>query len=80
MWLAPMITRDFLASRPDLTRAVPQPAAYGREGWYPTTWAVRWDEGRGEYLVLLDGLQWRNAAQAPGTVAAAAGEASASGR
>ena len=79
-FLEPMITRDFLASRPDLTRAVPQPATYGREGWYPTTWAVRWDEGRGEYLVLLDGLKWQNAAQAPGTLAAAAERASQSGR
>lgn len=79
-FLEPMITRDFLVGRPDLTRAVAQPAAYGREGWYPTTWAVRWDEGRGEYLVLLDGLKWQNAAQVPGTLAAATEKAAQSGR
>ena len=79
-FLEPMITRAFLASRPDLTRAVPQPAAYAREGWYPATWAVRWDEGRGEYLVLLDGLKWHDAAQPPGTLAAATEKASQSGR
>jgi hypothetical protein len=60
-FLEPMIARDFLLTRPDLTKAVPQPAAYARAGWYPSTWAVRWDGARGEYLIVLDGLQWRDA-------------------
>jgi hypothetical protein len=81
-FLEPMITRAFLASKPDLTRAVPQPEGYVRAGWYPATWAVRWDEPRGEYLVLLDGLAWRDASlpPVPTTLAAAPGGVSASGR
>jgi hypothetical protein len=79
-FLEPMITRAFLASRPDLNRPVPQPAAYGREGWYPTTWSVRWDEPRGEYLVLLDGLRWQNASLPQTTLAATPGDSSAGGR
>ena len=46
-----MIARDFPVSGPDLTKAVPQPAAYARAGWYPATWTVRWDRERAEYLV-----------------------------
>ena len=60
-FLEPMIARAFLASRPDITKTVPQPAAFARAGWYPLTWAVRWDGLRGEYLVVLDGLKWHDA-------------------
>lgn len=79
-FLEPMITRAFLASKPDLTRPVPQPAAFARAGWYPTTWAVRWDEGRREYLVLLDGLKWQNATLPATTLAESPSDASNSGR
>ena len=79
-FLEPMITRAFLASRPVLTRPVPQPAAYAREGWYPTTWSVRWDEQRGEYLVLLDGLRWQDASLPPATLAATPDGTASSGR
>jgi hypothetical protein len=78
-FLEPMITRAFLASKPDLTRPVPQPAAFARAGWYPTTWAVRWDEERREYLVLLDGLRWQNASP-PAILAGTADTSSTSGR
>ena len=79
-FLEPMIARSFLLTRPDLTKPLAQPAAFARAGWYPTEWTVRWDEGRGEYLVLLDGLRWRDAslpsattlATAPSAVAPAA--------
>jgi hypothetical protein len=64
-FLEPMIARDFLVSRPDLTRSLPQPSAYARAGWYPSTWTVRWDGGRGEYVIVLEGLQWRDATLPP---------------
>jgi hypothetical protein len=79
-FLEPMITHAFLASRPDLTRAVPQPEAWARDGWYPATWSVRWDEQRGEYLVLLDELRWQKAATSAGTLAATPVEGAASSR
>jgi hypothetical protein len=60
-FLEPMIARAFLASRPNLTKSLVQPAAFARAGWYPSTWVVRWDGERGEYLVLLDRLTWRDA-------------------
>lgn len=63
-FLEPMISHAFLASRPNLRKALPQPAAFARKGWYPSGWVVRWDDQRGEYLVLLDGLTWKEATPA----------------
>jgi hypothetical protein len=60
-FLEPMIARAFLASRPNLRKPAPMPAAVARSGWYPSAWVVRWDEQRREYLVLLDGLVWKDA-------------------
>jgi hypothetical protein len=68
-FLEPMIARAFLASRPDVTKDVPQPAAFARAGWYPSTWTVRWDGQRGEYLVALGGLKWQDATVPPVTAA-----------
>lgn len=65
-FLEPMIAHAFLASRPNLRKTLPQPAAFARTGWYPSAWAVRWDEQRGEYLVLLDGLMWKEGTLRPG--------------
>lgn len=73
-FLEPMIARSFLLTRPDLTKPLAQPAAFARAGWYPTEWTVRWDEARGEYLVLLDGLRRQDASlPAPTTLATAPG-------
>ncbi|HET9768014.1 MAG TPA: DUF5602 domain-containing protein [Thermoanaerobaculia bacterium] len=69
-FLEPMIARSFLLTRPDLTKPLAQPAAFARAGWYPTEWSVRWDEGRGEYLVLLDGLRWQDASLPAATTVA----------
>ena len=66
-----MIARAFLASRPDVTKDVPQPAAFARAGWYPSTWTVRWDGQRSEYLVVLGGLKWQDATLSPVTPTAA---------
>lgn len=60
-FLEPMIAYEFLKSRPNLRKPVPQSAAFARAGWYPSEWAVRWDDQRGEYLVVLDGLTWKDA-------------------
>jgi hypothetical protein len=56
-----MLSHAFLASRPALVKSAPQPAKVARDGWYPSTWVVRWDGQRNEYLVALDGLTWRDA-------------------
>jgi hypothetical protein len=55
-FLEPMITRAFLESRPNLLEPLAQPEGYARDGVYPTTYAVRYDAGRKEFLVELGGL------------------------
>jgi hypothetical protein len=71
-FLEPMIAYDFLASRPDVTKPVPPPAAFARAGWYPRSWVVRWDDARSEYLVLPDALVWQDATVLRATPTAAA--------
>ena len=63
-FLEPMISHAFLASRPNFRKVLPQPEEVARDGWYPSEWVVRWDQKRGEYLVLLDGMTWKKATPA----------------
>lgn len=58
VFMEPMVTRDFLASRPDATAPVKQPAAFVRSGRYPTWYSVRTDAD-GTVRVSLDSLQAR---------------------
>ncbi|MBM7458971.1 DUF5602 domain-containing protein [Rhodococcus coprophilus] len=60
-FIEPMMTREWLASRPTIEEPLPQPAAYQRAGLYPTTYAVRWDEAAQTYTVELGGLTMREA-------------------
>ena len=60
-FIEPMMTREWLASRPALEEPLPQPPAYQRAGLYPTTYAVRWDEATQTYTVELGGLTMREA-------------------
>ncbi|MFD3809729.1 DUF5602 domain-containing protein [Rhodococcus sp. NPDC058639] len=60
-FIEPMMTREWLASRPTIEEPLPQPAAYQRAGLYPTTYAVRWDEATQTYSIELGGLTMREA-------------------
>jgi hypothetical protein len=52
----PMITREFLESRPDFVQQVAQPRQYGAAGVYPTRYSIKWDEQAREYRIALGGL------------------------
>jgi len=58
-FIEPMITRAYLETRPDFTAEVKQPAAYAKTGYYPTSYSVRFDPQKHEYVVSLDGLTMR---------------------
>ncbi|HYJ33167.1 MAG TPA: DUF5602 domain-containing protein [Candidatus Binatia bacterium] len=58
-FIEPMITRAFLETRPDFAAEVKQPAAYAAPGYYPTSYAVKFDGKNREYVVSLDGLTMR---------------------
>ena len=57
----PMITTDFLASRPNHSEALAQPAAFAEAGYYPTRYTVRYDAGQDAYVIALEGLTYREA-------------------
>lgn len=59
----PMITRSFLASKPDFTEALAMPKAYDFTGFYPTSYSVKYNEARKEVTVSLDKLMWAQAPQ-----------------
>jgi hypothetical protein len=60
-FVEPMITREWLLTKPASEQELKQPQAYQKTGYYPTTYAVRVDEQTKEYVVSLAGLTMRNA-------------------
>ncbi len=54
----PMITSSFLETKPNITDAIEQPAAYPKSSYYPTAYSVNYADG--EYSVSLDGLSFRS--------------------
>lgn len=60
-FVEPMMSREWLASRPQLHEQLLQPEAYQRAGLYPTTYSVWWDEAAQMYTIELGGLTMREA-------------------
>lgn len=57
----PMITLEYLQTKPDVTVALPQPSAYQRSGWYAQQYRVAYSENPGEYSIALENLAYRQA-------------------
>lgn len=57
----PMITKAFLEARTEVDEALAQPAAWQRDGYYPTRYVVRYDHAKKEYIIALEGLTYRTA-------------------
>lgn len=56
----PMITRDFLLGKPNMSKSLKLPAAYIRTGlYYPTTCNVHYSSATKEYVVSLGGMTKR---------------------
>lgn len=56
----PMVTRDFLLTRPDTSMVISQPEAFARRGLrYPTHYAIRFDASTNVYTVSFDNLTLR---------------------
>lgn len=63
----PMITREYLLTKPNFHADIPQPEAYPVSGYYPTAYSVVYDEKHKEFDISLDGLKLRVASY-PGNV------------
>lgn len=57
----PMITREFLLSRPSICAPIKQPDAWQIAGYYPTRYCIRHHERANKYTVSLEGLMYRTA-------------------
>ena len=60
-FLEPMITREFLMTRPNICVPIKQPAAWQISGYYPTRYCMRYHDRARKYTVSLEGLQYRQA-------------------
>jgi hypothetical protein len=52
----PMITLDYLTSKPDVTVPIKQPAAFAKPGSYPANYQIRYDSQSKDYIVSLSGF------------------------
>ncbi len=58
-FVEPMVTLDYLRTKPQFTRAIPQPKKYQEPGFYPTRYSVRYLNVSDRYEVSLDGMVYR---------------------
>jgi hypothetical protein len=49
----PMITLEYLLSKPDVTFDIPQPEAFQKPGYYPVKYVIKFDEAAKEYTISL---------------------------
>lgn len=58
VFVEPMITKAFLASRQEANQSVAVPQRYQSAAYYPTRYRVGFDEANKEHVVSLEGLVW----------------------
>ncbi len=56
IFVEPMVSKAFLETRPDVAEAITLPKRYPANGHLPTRYTVKYDAGRKEYTVALEGL------------------------
>lgn len=56
-FVEPMVTQAFLLSKPDMMGPVKTPMKYSRRGYYPTSYAVKYDAAHKAYMIELSGLR-----------------------
>jgi len=52
----PMVTREFILSKPNVTTAIARAAKHAQPGWWPSAYQVKYDERSREYRVALSGF------------------------
>jgi hypothetical protein len=59
VFVEPMVTIDFLKTKPELTKPLKLPESYPTNAYYPTSYSVRYSETGSEYTVALEGMTLR---------------------
>jgi hypothetical protein len=60
-FVEPMVTREWLLTRPTSEQALKLPEAYQKSAYYPTTYGVSFDNQANEYVISLRGMTMREA-------------------
>jgi hypothetical protein len=55
----PMITREYLLTKPTEVIAIRQPEAYQKSGYYPVKYSIKYNSTSKEYTVSLEGLTYK---------------------
>ncbi|MEO6819391.1 MAG: DUF5602 domain-containing protein [Ginsengibacter sp.] len=56
LFVEPMISKAFLDSKTDITLPVKQPAAFQKQGYYPSNYQIHYDASKKEYNVSIENL------------------------
>lgn len=59
VFVEPMVTIDFLETKPELTSPLKLPESYPTNAYYPTSYSIRYNEKSKEYTVALEGMTLR---------------------
>jgi hypothetical protein len=60
IFLEPMITREYLLTKPHEVIAIRQPAAYQKSGYYPLKYSIKYNPTAKEYNISLEELTYRH--------------------
>jgi hypothetical protein len=60
-FVEPMVTRNYLLGKPNVTNDLKLPQEYQKTGLYPTKYSVRYDAASDTYMISLSGLVERTA-------------------
>ena len=55
----PMITHDYLMTKPNSEIALRQPEAFQQDGWYPQSYTVSYSSSTKEYIIALSNLSFQ---------------------
>jgi hypothetical protein len=60
-FIEPMMTREWMLTKQAIRQDIKQPQAYQRNGYFPTTYSVRYDDQAKEYAISLGGFMMHHA-------------------
>jgi hypothetical protein len=60
-FLEPMVSLAFLQSKTNITLPIRQPEKFGKAGYYPSQYSVRYDRSHRRYYIALGGLMFKQA-------------------
>lgn len=60
LFVEPMLTREWMLTKPAVQEGIKQPQSYQKTAYYPTTYNVHYDGQANEYAISLGGLTMRH--------------------